>query len=102
MNTPKPHSAMRTAKIIVMGVLVLLFTILVVQNTDVVTVQLFAWEVTMSQIILLVLTLLAGFILGYFTAHGSHRSRKRQRAESDAIVDEKVSAQPTQEETTLL
>lgn len=93
---------MRTAKIIVMGILVLLFTILVVQNTNVVTVQLFAWELTMSQIILLVLTLLAGFILGYFTAHGSHRSRNRQRAKSDAIVDEKVSAQPTQAETTLL
>lgn len=93
---------MRTAKIIVMGVLVLLFTILVVQNTDVVTVQLFAWEVTMSQIILLVLTLLTGFILGYFTAQRSHLKRKRQRAASDAMGDEKISAPPTQVEATPL
>jgi uncharacterized integral membrane protein len=67
---------------------VLLFTILVVQNTDVVTVQLFVWEVTMSQIILLVLTLLTGFVLGYFTARGFRLKRKIQRAGSSETVSE--------------
>ncbi len=49
---------MRRVKIAVTLVLLVLFTIVVMQNTD----MLFAWDVTMSQIVLLGLTLLAGFV----------------------------------------
>ena len=49
------------------AVLVLLFVILV-QNTPVVSIQFFFWNISMSRIILILFVLLIGFILGYFFA----------------------------------
>jgi len=40
----------------------------ILQNTEVVTLQLFFWKISMSRIILLALTLLIGFGLGYAVA----------------------------------
>lgn len=46
-------------------IIVILFLIVILQNTEVVTLQLFFWKISMSRIILLALTLLIGFGLGY-------------------------------------
>ena len=63
------------AKVIVVLVLIGLFLVILIQNTQVVTLRLLFWKVGMSQIILVPLTMLIGFILGYIVAKvtsGSH------------------------------
>jgi uncharacterized integral membrane protein len=63
---------------IVILVLVALFVIILVQNTQVVTLRLLFWKLGMSQIILVPLTMLIGFIIGYLIAKatGSTHSMK--------------------------
>ena len=46
-------------------VLIVLFCILLAQNTQVVSIKLLFWELSMSRIVLLILTGLIGFFLGY-------------------------------------
>jgi uncharacterized integral membrane protein len=62
---------------IVILILVALFVIILVQNTQVVTLRLLFWKLGMSQIILVPLTMLIGFIIGYIVAKttGSTHSR---------------------------
>ena len=56
---------MARPKIIVAGVLALLLLILVIQNTEVVTVTLLFWNFEMSRVILILLATMTGFICGY-------------------------------------
>jgi uncharacterized integral membrane protein len=55
-------------KTIVVLVLIGLFLIILVQNAQVVTLRLLFWEIGMSQIILLALATVIGFILGFIVA----------------------------------
>jgi len=48
--------------------LLLLVTILVVQNAEVVTLRFLFWRASMSRVVLLLLTFLAGGVLGYVVA----------------------------------
>lgn len=87
---------MANLKIIVVIVLLGLFTVLVMQNTEVVDVQFFAYTVTMSRIVLLLLTLLLGFVVGFITAK---RAGRRQRAKKQARREarpraEEINARP--------
>ncbi|MFC1515090.1 LapA family protein [Candidatus Omnitrophota bacterium] len=52
----------------VIGALVLgiLFLIILLQNTQVVSMRLLFWEISMSRIILFPLVLLVGFVIGFF------------------------------------
>ena len=54
---------MRLRSVVIL-VLLLLFLIVVVQNTEVVTVRLLFWDLVMSRIILLALTMGVGMIIG--------------------------------------
>lgn len=53
------------AKIIILMILVVLFTIFVSQNTEVVTVKAYFWQFQMSIIVLISLTGLLGVIAGF-------------------------------------
>ena len=55
-------------KIIILGALALLLLILVIQNTEVVTVTLLFWNFGMSRVILILLATMTGFIGGYLVA----------------------------------
>lgn len=69
------------AKVIVVLVLIGLFLVILIQNTQVVTLRLLFWKVGMSQIILVPLTILIGFILGYLVAKatsGNHGKQERE------------------------
>ncbi len=61
-------------KAIVILVLVVLFIIILIQNTHVITLNLFFWKVSLSTIILMFFVLLGGFILGYLTSMLTRRS----------------------------
>jgi uncharacterized integral membrane protein len=45
-----------------------LILVIILQNTQVVTLQLFFWNFEMSRIVLIVLTLVFGFVIGYVVA----------------------------------
>ena len=55
-------------KIILVLVLVVLAIIILIQNRQVVTYHIFFWEISMSQMILLPLTVFTGFLIGYIVA----------------------------------
>ena len=55
-------------KVILVGALALLMIILVIQNSEVVTVTLLFWSFEMSRVILILLATLTGFIFGYLVA----------------------------------
>lgn len=55
-------------KVVVILVLVILFLIILAQNAQVVTLNVFFWSLSMSQIILIAFILLGGFVIGFLTA----------------------------------
>ena len=70
---------MMRPKIIVLLVLIALFLIILIQNTQVVTLRLFFWKVGMSQIILIPLTMVIGFVVGFVVSKvtGKQPTQKR-------------------------
>ena len=50
---------------VIILVLVVLCLVVFFQNTEVVTFKLFFWELSMSRIILLLITLIVGIVIGY-------------------------------------
>lgn len=56
------------AKWLVIGILIALVVIIVVQNTQVVSVRFLFWEWQMSRVLFIPLVALVGFGLGYLTA----------------------------------
>jgi uncharacterized integral membrane protein len=59
---------LKNPKVIAILALVVLFVILILQNKQVVTLKIYFWEIAMSQIILIPLVLLTGFVAGYLVA----------------------------------
>ena len=60
--------------------LVLLFAIVILQNTQIVDIRVLFWQLSMSRIILLLFSLVVGFVVGYYI-----KSRRRGTGEH-AIV----------------
>ncbi|MFP4081593.1 MAG: LapA family protein [Candidatus Aminicenantes bacterium] len=61
------------AKAIIILILIVLAGIILIQNTQIVTVQLFFWKIRMSRIILISLSLLVGFVVGILIPWGRRR-----------------------------
>jgi len=55
-------------KTIIFIVIWTLFLVFLIQNAQVVTLRLFFWQISMSRIILVALTALIGFLLGFIAA----------------------------------
>jgi uncharacterized integral membrane protein len=66
-------------KFIIVLVLIALLLIILIQNTQVVTLRLFFWKVGMSQIILIPLTMAIGFVVGFVVSKVTGNQRKRKR-----------------------
>jgi len=69
-------------KLIVVLVLIALFLIVLIQNTQVVTLRLFFWKIGMSQIILIPLTMLIGFVVGYLVTRVTGNRFKEKKYKS--------------------
>jgi uncharacterized integral membrane protein len=65
-------------KFIVVLVIITLFLIILIQNTQVVTLRLFFWKVGMSQIILIPLTMAIGIVIGFIVAKVTGNRNKRK------------------------
>lgn len=72
------------AKIIILMILIVLFTIFVSQNTEVVTVKAYFWQFKMSIIVLISLTGLLGVIAGFIIAKLFDRPSPKK---SEEIID---------------
>jgi len=70
---------MMRLKFIIMLVLIALFLIILIQNTQVVTLRLFFWKVGMSQIILIPVTMAIGFVIGFIVARMTGNRIKGER-----------------------
>jgi uncharacterized integral membrane protein len=70
---------MMRPKFIVVLVLIALLLIILIQNTQVVTLRLFFWKVGMSQIILIPLTMAIGFVVGFVVSKVTGNQRKQKR-----------------------
>jgi len=55
-------------KLLIAGVLLALIVILLVQNTQEVVYRFYFWKISMSQMVLVPLAVLVGFLFGYFVA----------------------------------
>jgi uncharacterized integral membrane protein len=68
-------------KLISILVVLILFLVFLIQNTQVVTLRLYFWKISMSQIVLIPLVLILGFALGYGVAKmaGKNGSSKESR-----------------------
>jgi len=66
------------AKIIILLILVVLFTIFVSQNTRIVQIDFLAWSIAMSSIVLISLMMLIGVITGFIIAKIFDRLSKSQ------------------------
>jgi uncharacterized integral membrane protein len=56
------------AKLLIVAVLLVLLVIILVQNTQEVVFRFYFWKISMSQVILVPLAVLVGFLSGYFAA----------------------------------
>jgi uncharacterized integral membrane protein len=78
------------AKIIFLLILIVLFTIFVSQNTEVVTVKAYFWEFPMSIIVLISLTGLLGVIFGFIVTKFFDRTEKKKELKgSENKLEEK-------------
>jgi uncharacterized integral membrane protein len=59
---------MAKLKLVIVAILTFLFIILLLQNTEVVSLKLFFWEISMSRILFFPVLLLTGFIIGFVVA----------------------------------
>jgi len=53
---------------IIILILLLLCLVILIQNTEVVTLQVFFWYITMSRILLIPILIVIGFVIGYLAA----------------------------------
>jgi len=60
-----------------LALLILLFAIVVLQNTEIVDIRVLFWKLSMSRIILLVFALVVGLAVGYVVARKRDRDRSR-------------------------
>ena len=77
---------------IVFVLLIVLFLILVLQNTEVVRFEFLFFEGEMSRAILLLLFLSVGFLLGYYEGQRHLRNRQRRAEERNKRREEKAAS----------
>ena len=66
------------AKIIILLILIVLFTIFVSQNTRIIQIDFLTWSIAMSSIVLISLMMLIGVITGFIIAKIFDRPSKSQ------------------------
>jgi uncharacterized integral membrane protein len=65
-------------KTVIILIIFVLFLIVLLQNTQVVILRFLFWEISMSRIIFLAVSLLIGIVIGYVAAGIGGRERKNK------------------------
>ena len=76
---------MRT-KIVIVMILVILFTVFVSQNTDMINVRVFLWKFQMSTIVLMSISFFIGIILGFIVSAIFGSPKEKNSNETNAPV----------------
>jgi uncharacterized integral membrane protein len=66
-----------TPKGIIAGLLLVLFLVVLGQNTEVVTLRFLIWKISMSRIVLMLLSMLIGVVMGFVVARLTGSSRPK-------------------------
>jgi uncharacterized integral membrane protein len=69
---------MKSPKFITTLVLIVLLIILLIQNTQAVSLKIYFWQISTPQFILIPVVLLIGFVAGYVVALMTGRSQKKK------------------------
>ena len=69
----------KNPKLITVVVVAILFLIFLMQNTQMVTLRLYFWKFAMSQVILILLVMLIGFVIGYVLKNWKKKKRFKQQ-----------------------
>jgi putative membrane protein len=64
-------------KTIIILILLLFCLVILIQNTQVVTLRVLFWHITMSRILLIPLLLVIGFVVGYLMAAVKGRQKEK-------------------------
>jgi uncharacterized integral membrane protein len=75
------------AKIVILMIIIILFTIFVTQNTLVIPVDIFFWRVEMSVIVLISLCTLVGIMIGFFVIKIFDRPKEDEKTEQPETPD---------------
>ena len=75
-------------KTIIIAILIILCIIVLLQNTQIVTMRFLFWEASISRIFLLPLLIIFGFIIGYVTAK-FEKSGKPKTKETELDTENK-------------
>ena len=70
-------------KTIILLILLALFLVFLLQNTEVVQLKFLFWKVEMSRIIFFPLTLLVGIIIGYVLTKVGKKKEKQEKRSND-------------------
>jgi len=62
-------------KLLIAAVLLVLIVVLLIQNTQEVVYRIYFWQISMSQMILVPLAVLVGFLFGYFVAKTGRKKK---------------------------
>ena len=69
----------KNPKLITVVVVAVLFLIFLMQNTQVVTLRLYFWKIAISQVVLILLVMLIGFVIGYVLKNWKKKKRFKQQ-----------------------
>ena len=69
----------KNPKLITVVIVAVLFLIFLMQNTQMVTLRLYFWKIAISQIILIPLVMLIGFVIGYVIKGWKKKKRVKQQ-----------------------
>ncbi len=75
-------------KIIIVMILVILFTVFVSQNTEIISITIFLWKVQIPTIVLISITLLLGIILGFFVE--AIFNLKKNKENKSPLIDKDI------------
>lgn len=71
------------AKLVVLMVIVILFTIFVLQNTNDIIIKLYLWEIRLPAVLFITITLLIGIIIGMIASSLVMRKSKTSQIPKD-------------------
>jgi len=77
-------------KVIILMIIIILFTVFVSQNTDIVPINVLLWKLEMSTIVLISITFLVGVIIGFILVSMFSVPKKKEKPENNISEEEKL------------
>jgi len=76
-------------KVIILTIIIILFTIFVSQNTDIIPLNVLFWKFEMSTIVVISITFLIGLIIGFILVSMFTVPKKKKKPENNISEEEK-------------